>query len=500
MENDPELLRRYTANGSEAAFAELARRHLGLVYHAALRQLGGDAHGAADVAQSVFIDLARQAPKLAGRLVLASWLHTAVRFSAAKRRRSEQTRRAYEQAAEASAAALRETGPTADWERLRPWIDESLQNLTEADRDAVLLRFFSGCSFAEVGSALQLSEDAARMRVQRALAKLQGLLGRQGITSTASALGLLLADQAAAAAPAELAAGFAARTLATVSSLGPTAMAAGLSKASLGIGAGALALSLVSLGLVAAGFRQAWRDRTLVVQADQITAELGGKERTTQARLAALEEENVAQQEKTNQRSKAAIGEAEKVMAKPWDPRAEGDKFVARHPEVRKALDSFALASARWTYGNLVASFRLAPEASERVLSLLASGGSFGYSTPDTKQELQLHFGGQDPAGAQATLPDLLSPDQLHELRQAENTSLARDQVSMIAGGLWDTPTPLTPDQAEQLTKIIGWPKNGFDWDWSAIAAQAQSILSPAQVQAVANRRDGMAELRALNQ
>ena len=68
---DAELLRRYAEEKSEAAFAELVRRHLDLVYSTALRQLAGDTHLAQDVAQSVFTDLARKAPSLAGRAALA---------------------------------------------------------------------------------------------------------------------------------------------------------------------------------------------------------------------------------------------------------------------------------------------------------------------------------------------------------------------------------------------------------------------------------------------
>ena len=62
MADDAELIRRYAEQRSEAAFAELVRRHLGLVYSAALRRLGGDAHGAADVAQVVFVKLAPGLP------------------------------------------------------------------------------------------------------------------------------------------------------------------------------------------------------------------------------------------------------------------------------------------------------------------------------------------------------------------------------------------------------------------------------------------------------
>src|SRR5215216_6077969 len=54
--DDRELLRQYVGHRSEAAFTELVRRHLNLVYATALR-LMGDSHLAKDVAQSVFIQL-----------------------------------------------------------------------------------------------------------------------------------------------------------------------------------------------------------------------------------------------------------------------------------------------------------------------------------------------------------------------------------------------------------------------------------------------------------
>jgi hypothetical protein len=61
---DNELLRRYVDDRSESAFSELVGRHMRTVYFTALRQLGGDAHLAKDVAQKVFCDLAKKAPSL----------------------------------------------------------------------------------------------------------------------------------------------------------------------------------------------------------------------------------------------------------------------------------------------------------------------------------------------------------------------------------------------------------------------------------------------------
>jgi len=42
MNDESELLRRYADERAEVAFAEIVRRHIGLVYHAALRQAARD--------------------------------------------------------------------------------------------------------------------------------------------------------------------------------------------------------------------------------------------------------------------------------------------------------------------------------------------------------------------------------------------------------------------------------------------------------------------------
>ena len=58
--DDRQLLREFAESGSEAAFTELARRHVNLVYSVAFRQMG-NAHDAEEITQAVFIILARKA-------------------------------------------------------------------------------------------------------------------------------------------------------------------------------------------------------------------------------------------------------------------------------------------------------------------------------------------------------------------------------------------------------------------------------------------------------
>jgi len=225
---DGELLQRYVRDRSESAFTELVTRHLNLVHAAALRQVNGDAHLAEDVTQSVFADLARKASKLLAHGSLTGWLYTSTRFIAANVRRTEQRRIAREQEVHAMNVILAQPDPQPeskpDWSQLNPVLDEAMHQLEEPDREAVLLRHFQNQSYAEIGVRIGLTENAARMRVERALEKLHRILTQQGVALTVLALAALLSANAVMAAPAGLAAKVVAGALAGTVSTGAFAL------------------------------------------------------------------------------------------------------------------------------------------------------------------------------------------------------------------------------------------------------------------------------------
>ncbi len=214
MNDESELLRRYVRERSESAFTELVQRKAGLVYSAALRQVGGDTLLAQDVSQSVFIDLARKARDLIDREELTSWLYTSTRFAALNALRERQRRARREQEAHIMEELHRPDLTAADWEKVRPLLDAAICDLPEQDRSAVLLRYFESQPFAAMGQKLGIGESSARMRAERALDKLRGLLAAKGITSTAAVLALVLSTQAVAAPPVGLAATLAGGALA----------------------------------------------------------------------------------------------------------------------------------------------------------------------------------------------------------------------------------------------------------------------------------------------
>ncbi|MBI5382833.1 MAG: sigma-70 family RNA polymerase sigma factor [Opitutae bacterium] len=206
MQPDAELLRLYLEARSEPAFTALVQRYLPLVYSAALRQVGGDPHRAQEVTQAVFTLLARKAGGLRRHPALSGWLYTSTHHVAAKLRRSEQRRWCREREAHAMPDPVDDSPTAADWEHLRPAIDEAMLQLKEEDRTAVLLRFFENRSYGDIGAQLSLSENAVRMRVERALDALRAALARRGVVSTAAALGGALSSHAITATPPGLAA------------------------------------------------------------------------------------------------------------------------------------------------------------------------------------------------------------------------------------------------------------------------------------------------------
>ncbi len=248
MSEDAELLRRYAVQNSEAAFAELIRRHVDLVYSAALRLVNGDAHRAQDVAQQVFSELARHAKRLMRHPALIGWLYTTTRLSALRVIRTEQRRNAREQEANTMNELLREPAPEPDWEHLSPVLEDAMHELGEKDRHALLLRFFQNKSLKEVGTALGLGENAARMRVERALEKLRAAFARRGVAATTS-LASVISANAVQLAPANLAASLATTSIATVGT-GTLTLIKIMTATQLKLGLGALVIAGATAALV----------------------------------------------------------------------------------------------------------------------------------------------------------------------------------------------------------------------------------------------------------
>ena len=207
MTSDLDLLRQFARENSQGAFAEIVQRHLNLVYSAALRQVRSP-QLAEEVAQSAFADLARNAGKLSSTGVspvgsLTPWLYAVTRRTAIDVIRKESRRQLREQIA----VEMNTMNATADeWTQIAPLLDDAMAALDEADRSAVLLRYFENKSLREVGAALGASEDAAQKRVSRAVERLREVFSKRNVVIGASGLAVLISANAVQSAPVGLAA------------------------------------------------------------------------------------------------------------------------------------------------------------------------------------------------------------------------------------------------------------------------------------------------------
>jgi RNA polymerase sigma factor (sigma-70 family) len=177
--DDMQLLQEYAQTGRQDAFEQLVTRHMDWVYSVCLRGVK-DRHLAEDVAQAVFIILARKSKSMAPNTILRGWLFKAARFAVADAlKKQNRHKRHVQRAAEMSMAVLNPQDAAA-WNRLAPALEEAVACLNEKDRQAIMLRFYESKSLAEVGEILCISEEAAKKRVSRAVEKLRTILTREG--------------------------------------------------------------------------------------------------------------------------------------------------------------------------------------------------------------------------------------------------------------------------------------------------------------------------------
>jgi len=205
MTDDMALVREYAAHQSEPAFETLVTRYVHLVHSAAVRQVA-DPHLAEEVTQAVFIILARKAGSLGPKTILPSWLHRAACFVAADALKIQRRRARREQEAHMQSLLNESPSGTDDaWPQIAPLLDTAIAGLNDKDRHVIVLRFFENRSLADVGLALGANEDAARMRVNRALEKLRRYFSKRGVSSTTVIIAGAISANSVQVAPAMLA-------------------------------------------------------------------------------------------------------------------------------------------------------------------------------------------------------------------------------------------------------------------------------------------------------
>lgn len=159
---------------AQASFAQVMRRHSGVLYAIAYRQLG-DVPDAEETVQDAFLLLWRKRSglSLVGGSALP-WLVVTVKNVAANRRRSA-LRRARHEAPDAELPPAAVTGSP----EVEDLIRRAFDRLPPVDAEIARLCLIEDLSYAEAAARLGLTEGAVRNRLSRARGRLRRDLGEE---------------------------------------------------------------------------------------------------------------------------------------------------------------------------------------------------------------------------------------------------------------------------------------------------------------------------------
>jgi len=426
--SDHDLLGLFIREQSQEAFTALVNRHLNLVFSAALRQVRSP-QLAEEVCQLVFTQLASNAAKLKPDTVLTAWLYQVARHAAIDLIRREARRQTREQIA-FQMSDLNQT--PAEWNRIEPLLDEAMEALDDAERAAILLRYFENKSLREVGQALGASEDAAQKRVSRALERLRSFFSKRNITVGTSALAALVSAHAVQAAPAgwvgTVAAGAVvasvalstSTTIAVTNVIVMTAMQKALIGAVTAVAVGALVMNVYQVRQASSlrGQLQSLRTQlqtqaAAVTEAEELQRE---RDRATNA-LAVAAEENAALKKNPNDvlKLRGEVGRLRQENTAIGSSSALSK--VTANAEARKMLRDQQKMGMSIIYKGLAQQMKLSSEQTDKLNDLLADHimENVGHVTVALRDKLPLDqmdnlFAAQD-AALQDQIQSLLGPE-----------------------------------------------------------------------------------------
>ena len=470
---DQQLLCDYAEHHSDAAFGELVRRHIDAVYSASLR-LTGEEQSARDATQAVFIVLAEKAASLTGHPVLSGWLHTTARNQACKSIRSEARRRVCEQEA-ATMNELLSTGPDATWEHIAPHLDDALGELADADRDALMLRYFEKKSAPEMANLLGITEEAAQKRVSRAVDRLRELFSKRKVTVGTGGLVVLISANAVHSAPVGLAA-----AISTVAVAGTAVTASTIIAATKTIAMTTLQKILVTATvavLAGAGAFEAHQaaqlrveNQALQQQQDPLKADIT-KLHEENSRLSNLvaqaQDQKALSQSQRNEllklrgqagQAQTAVQELAKARATAGQPNQMPAYFTNAMAQGMAMAQQFRKKEVRAKIARMQDQLHLTDDQAQSVSNIMTAN-----IEASSQQMLKTMSGGMTPADLQAAAKDprneetdikaVLNPDQLaaypdfkHSETLAAADNGAKSEVTLMAGEM-----DLTSEQQDKI-------------------------------------------------
>ncbi|WP_394888698.1 sigma-70 family RNA polymerase sigma factor [Mesorhizobium sp. AaZ16] len=177
-DSDRDLVGR-VARGDRAAVRLLFMRHHARVYRFVARQTGSEAM-ADDIANEVFLELWRQAPRFEGRSEVSTWLLGIARFKALSHLRKKSEAWLDEDAAAAVADSADTPEVTVMKENKAAALRRMVDALPEEHRTVVDLAYYHGKSVAEIGEILSIPVATVKTRMFYARKKLGEALKAAG--------------------------------------------------------------------------------------------------------------------------------------------------------------------------------------------------------------------------------------------------------------------------------------------------------------------------------
>lgn len=273
-----------------------------------------------------------------------------------------------------------------------------------------------------------------------------------------------------------------------------------MSTTKLGLGVAGMLALLLTLGVATYEWRaRVEAEQALIATRQNYAAHLADL-RAKDLRAEAAEREAVRLAKELDdaravaRRAQAAAAAAPAPVAS--DPVEEGRAFLARHSEVKQALEDYGRASRRFQFAPMYRALGMTPE--QIRLWEAMNGGTMGFWRTGG-HGISMPYGtyGVPVSGLERTqkLQEALGVEGVRHLQRFQNIAVARGMAADVAGSLYFTETPLQPAQADQLVQALVESRNAGPaarnsaYDWNAVIAKANAFLSPPQVAVLAGKR-----------
>jgi len=174
-----------TLAGDRDAYRILVERHSQNVYRLAYR-MAGNSHDAEEIVQEAFLRGYQKLKQFAGQANFGTWVYRIAANYAIDRLRQRKVEDARREPPSRESEDGTEVDPLSQLKDVAPSperlagsgqlalrMQQALQQLTPAERTAIVMRHWDGCGIEEIASVLKSSTTAAKNTVFRAVQKLR---------------------------------------------------------------------------------------------------------------------------------------------------------------------------------------------------------------------------------------------------------------------------------------------------------------------------------------